>query len=81
MSTPLQRARTKLRVMYRLQQAARDHQEQRRIEEGDEQPHSPVANGVEADAAVSCPMTWKSCQGVTTVGTKVRISLENDADD
>lgn len=49
MSTPLQRARTKLRVMYRLQQAAREHNDT--IEEGHE-PGSPVVNGAEADHAL-----------------------------
>lgn len=42
MSTPLQRARTKLRVMYRLQQAARDHQEHG-LEEGEEARPPPTA--------------------------------------
>jgi hypothetical protein len=46
MSTPLQRARTKLRVMYRLQQAAREPDGT--IEEGHE-PSSPVANGAPAE--------------------------------
>lgn len=49
MSTPLQRARTKLRVMYQLQQAAREHQ--RRSEDGREAAGSPVANGAEANHA------------------------------
>lgn len=49
MSTPLQRARTKLRVMYQLQQAAREHQ--RRSVDGHEAAGSPVANGAEANHA------------------------------
>lgn len=50
MSTPLQRARTKLRVMYRLQQATRDHQEHG-LEEGEEADPS-AANG----AQMECPV-------------------------
>ena len=49
MSTPLQRARTKLRVMYRLQQAAASqHEHDGTIEEGHE-PGSPVLNGAAAE--------------------------------
>ena len=49
MSTPLQRARTKLRVMYRLQQAAAaQHEHDGTIEEGYE-PGSPVVNGAAAE--------------------------------
>ena len=45
MSTPLQRARTKLRVMYRLQQAVQEHRD-RAIEVGEEGgPASPAPSG------------------------------------
>jgi hypothetical protein len=61
MSTPLQRARTKLRVMYRLQQAAAaQHEQDGTIEEGHE-PGSPVVNG----AAAEHPQVGKQTPGTT----------------